>query len=494
MRITKIEIKNFKAFRGPDVIDLSEKGGQNLLLYGENGSGKTSLYEALKFFLESSEGTHQFADHRNIFTEETDKGYIRLHFTPNPRLNKEIYEWSENIQNDTKIQPIIDVSKAKGFLDYKDLLKTNYLHHGKNDVNVFDLLINTLLKNVVNDQAVPTRSFFDQWSDILDVRSSVQEATQEIEDLKAQIDSFNIGLANQLVELQTRASEILRQFGYEDTVVALDFGFQGIEYSEEDRMLNYQNIPLKVKFLDQDLTAHYRFLNEAKLSAIALSIFLAGFQLQPPSDLKVLVIDDALIGLDMSNRLPLIDILDERDFAKYQIILMTYDRTFYEMLKKRKSEDKNWKAAELYCGKVDGYEIPVYVEDKTYLEKAKEYLDANDDKACAVYVRTAYEAIIKGYCEKNNIGVKYREDRNELDSNDFWTLIRDKKITDPKSNRPKRLLKLALVKKVESARKFTLNPLSHANIVNIPKNELEDAIEAVEWLEDALELGTVKSK
>ena len=102
VRITKIEIKNFKAFRGPDVIDLSEKGGQSLLLYGENGSGKSSLYDALKFFLESNEGTRQFADHRNIFTDETDKGYIRLHFTPNPKLNKEIYEWSENIQNDTK--------------------------------------------------------------------------------------------------------------------------------------------------------------------------------------------------------------------------------------------------------------------------------------------------------------------------------------------------------------------------------------------------------
>ena len=209
VKITKIEIKNFKAFRGPDVIGLGRRG-QNLLLYGENGSGKTSLYEALKFFLESSEGRHQFVDHRNIFTDETDKGYIKLHFTPDPKLNKEVYEWSENIQNDTKIQPIIDVSKAKGFLDYKDLLKTNYLHHGKNDVNVFDLLINTLFKNVVNDQAVPTRSFFDQWSDILDVRSSVQEATQEIEDLNAQIDSFNIAFSNHLAELQTTASEILR--------------------------------------------------------------------------------------------------------------------------------------------------------------------------------------------------------------------------------------------------------------------------------------------
>lgn len=485
VKITKIEIKNFKAFRGPDVIALGKKG-QNLLLYGENGSGKTSLYEALKFFLESSEGTHQFRDYRNIFSDETDKGYIKLHFTPDPSLSKEIYECSEDIQNDTKVKPIIDASKAKGFLDYRDLLKTNYLHQGKNSVNVFDLLINMLLKNVVNDQAVPTRSFFEQWNDILDVHSSVQETTQEIEDLEAQIDSFNGGLANQLVELQTRASKILRKFGYENTVISLDFGFHGIEYSREDGTLNYQNIPLKVKFHDEDLTPHYQFLNEAKLSAIALSIFLAGFQLQPVSDLKILVIDDALIGLDMSNRLPLIDILDERDFAKYQIILMTYDRTFYEMVKKRKSEDKKWKAAELYCGKVDGYDIPIYVEDKTYLEKAREYLDANDDKACAVYVRTAYEAIIKGYCEKNNIGVKYRENVNELDSNDFWTLIKDKKISDPKSNKPKRLLKFALVKKIELARKFALNPLSHAHIVNIPRKELEDTIEAVEWLEDAL--------
>ena len=31
------------------------------------------------------------------------------------------------------IQPIIDASKAKGFLDYKDLLKTSYPHHGKNE-------------------------------------------------------------------------------------------------------------------------------------------------------------------------------------------------------------------------------------------------------------------------------------------------------------------------------------------------------------------------
>ena len=54
MRITKIEIKNFRAFYGTYQIDL-HRAGKNLLVYGENGSGKSSLYLALKSFLESSE-------------------------------------------------------------------------------------------------------------------------------------------------------------------------------------------------------------------------------------------------------------------------------------------------------------------------------------------------------------------------------------------------------------------------------------------------------
>ena len=488
MKITKIEIKNFKAFRGPDVIDLGEKG-QNLLLYGENGSGKTSLYEALKLFLESSENDSiRFIDYKNFSAiDDGDDGYVRLHFTSDPNLQKTTYEWSDSgdALNDTKVQPISEASKAKRFLNYKALLDTHYLQYKGDTVDVFDLMIGTLLRNVINDISVPSRSFSEEWQELSELLFPEQAAEEEVE-IPQQFADFNTGIENILTRLKVDANKMLPKFGYENTVVELDLEYHKPKFNNNINKYEPPQILLKVSFLGSIRPKHHQFLNEAKLSAIALSIFFAGFQLQPSSDLKILVIDDALIGLDISHRLPLLDILEERDFAKYQIILMAYDRTFYEMVKKRKSEDKNWKAAELYCGKVDGYEVPIYVEDKTYLEKAREYLDANDYKACAVYVRTAYEAAIKGYCEKNNIAVKYRADRNELNSNDFWTVIKDKKISDPKSNRPKRLLKLALDKKVELARKFTLNPLSHANIVNIPKKELEDAIEAVEWLEDAL--------
>ena len=59
MRITGIELKNFRAFYGTYQINL-HKAGKNLLVYGGNGSGKSSLYLALKMFLESSEEAHQF--------------------------------------------------------------------------------------------------------------------------------------------------------------------------------------------------------------------------------------------------------------------------------------------------------------------------------------------------------------------------------------------------------------------------------------------------
>ncbi|MYA98157.1 AAA family ATPase, partial [Candidatus Poribacteria bacterium] len=180
VKIAKIEIKNFKVFRGePYVFDLSQKG-LNLILYGENGSGKTSLYKALEYFFESSEGDFRnFATYQNRF--DKDNGYVRLHFTSDTNLPEEYYEWSENPQNDTRVEPIIDASRTKVFLDYKDLLKTNYLHASEKSVDVYDLLVKTLLKNIINVESRPPRSFAEQWQDISDIIFPEQETEQVVD-------------------------------------------------------------------------------------------------------------------------------------------------------------------------------------------------------------------------------------------------------------------------------------------------------------------------
>ena len=473
MRVTKIEIKNFRAFYGTYQINL-DKSEKNLLVYGENGNGKSSLYLALRSFLESSEdASARFENHQNIFIK--DDGYTKLHLQADSVSNECIYKWSRTVR-ETENQRIIDASKAKGFLDYKALLKTHNVNHDEEDVNVFVLLIDNLLANTIGDKS--NRRLADDWDDLRKAARPRRNATTQIAELEEQVESFNNELTGKLAELQTLTSEILNEFGYN---VILDLGFDKIEYNRHDKTLDNQQISLKVKLFDRDLAAYHSFLNEAKLSAIALSIYFAAFLIQPTSDsdLKILALDDVLIGLDMSNRFPVLDILEEH-FSDYQSFLMTYDKAWYEIVKKRPCGNREWEAVEFYFAQTDECEIPVYMADKSYLDKARKYFNAKDYKACVIYLRSAFEAAIKQYCDKNP-SVRYCENPKDLRSDDFWVPIK----TEENENGVL-LLKLTLVDKIELYRSIILNPLSHDTIVNIHKQELANAIKAVEELQNEL--------
>ena len=470
MRITDIEIKNFKAFYGTYRINL-HKAGKNLLVYGENGSGKSSLYFALKRFLESDDNdSPRFQDDRNIFIE--DAGYIKLCLRANRWSKQETYEWSDSVK-ETDDELIIEASKTKGFLDYKSLLETHYVHRESDAVNVFNLLVDTLLANTVN---IEGRSLAADWARI-QLRFPRRNATSKIAVLESLIEIFNNELENRLAELKPKISEILGKFGHN---VALDFHFSGVKYNRENKTIDNQEILLAVEFFDIDIPEHHLFLNEARLSAIAIAIYLSSILIQPESDLKILALDDMLIGLDMSNRLPVLDILYEY-FPEHQIFLMTYDKAWYEIVKQRTS-DAEWEYAEFYSKQTDEYEIPIHVQDKPYLEKAKAYFDDNDYKACVIYLRTAFEAAIKKFCEKKKLQVRYSENPKSLTSDDFWGPVKTGTLRDRTP-----FLEQSLINEIELYRSIILNPLSHARIVPVVKRELSDAIKAVEKLEDKLE-------
>ena len=471
MRITEIEIKNFKAFYGAYYINL-HKAGKNLLIYGENGSGKSSLYFALKLFLESGDNLfHRFENDQNIFI--TEAGYIKLCLRADQGSKQETYEWSESVR-ETEDELIIEASKTKGFLDYKSLLETHYVHRESDAVNVFNLLVETLLANTVS--TLTNRTLAADWADI-QPRYPRRNATGQIAALESRIEIFNNELENRLAELQPKASEILGRFGHN---VALNFDFPGVKYNRENRTLDNQEILLTVELFDRDIPEHHHFLNEARLSAIAIAIYFSSILIQPESRLKILALDDVLIGLDMSNRLPVLGILDEY-FPEHQIFLTTYDKAWYEIVRQRPANGK-WECAEFYSKKTDKCEIPIHVQDKPYLDKAKAYFAANDYKACVIYLRTAFEAAIKKFCENKGLQVRYRENPKDLTSEDFWTPIKTGTLRDGTP-----FLEQSLINEIELYRSIILNPLSHARTVTVVKKEISEAIDAVEALEDKLE-------
>jgi recombinational DNA repair ATPase RecF len=74
-RIKKLSLSGFLAFppSRPTSLDIDlGEDGKNLLLYGENGIGKTSLFRALRDLFDTGNRPRNYADHQNVFIQEED--------------------------------------------------------------------------------------------------------------------------------------------------------------------------------------------------------------------------------------------------------------------------------------------------------------------------------------------------------------------------------------------------------------------------------------
>lgn len=452
MRITKIELENFRAFYNNYLIDLS-KDGKNLLVYGENGSGKSSLYKALKYFLDSHRQELNFLDFKNIFNPK-DEGHIKFSLRADKGSAEKIVTWSHDIK-ETHESVILESAKTKGFIDYKKLLETYFLHIDENEVNIYELLINKLFAHIENPTT--SRTFIDDYNELIDFKHG-----EHNEILK----KFNDGLSVTLEAIATKANTILNEFDYK---IRISFEFEGIKkfkIKERDERIKNKKIILRVDFFDKEKLAHHHLvLNEAKLSAIAISIFFASILEQPSSDLKVLALDDVLIGLDMSNRMPIIDIL-QKYFADYQIFFMTYDKTWFDIIK-QKVGNTMWKHIEFFSSANDDFEIPVYADNQNFIERAEYYLTQGDLKSSVVYLRSEFENQLKKFCDKHNLAVKFKINQRKLTTEDFLQPVMQKIGDD------------ALKNEIELHRTVILNPLSHSTIASIESKEVKKSIEVI---------------
>lgn len=398
-RISKIVLENYRAYCDRKEIILPN--GENLLIYGENGSGKSSLYKGLYGFLKSFVYPTPFVKNKYV----DGAGKIEISFksfeADNVTINNDgeecygFYDGNDNILV-ANVAFLKAAAMTKGFMDYKDLLRV-YLH--EKSKNIFELIVTNVLRN----HSIGTTTIGKEWNNInkdfyTDRRNNIlhRRAPERLE-------RFKDGLVVIFKRLEPKINSYLSSY-FEEFKISISFNLKKLELDDSGKRKNWKinsELFLKVKYRGEDLENYEDYLNEARLSAISLCIFLAALKDNENTYYKFLFLDDVFIGLDAANRIPILKILKD-DFSDYQIIISTYDRYWFNLAKHffNVNMHKRWKSIELYVGEkqLEGHQnsiqYPIIVDSETNMDKAARYLRNEvhpDYPAAANYLRKALE-------------------------------------------------------------------------------------------------------
>lgn len=441
-RIKKLILQNFKFFYDKVEIDFDRK---NALVFGENGSGKSSIYWALYTFLQSVFKTdnleiRKYFDARhdenliNRFAADTADSSIVIEFEDEYRASarREISLATINTKSDNLV---LETTLGSDFIDHK-VLSRIYAYYHKEEIDLFDFFqhhlmafINFREELIKPGEARGSKNAETWWNYIaagLNPQPKMHE--QVYKDFQTVVGKFNTEFDYYLTGIEQRANKhLIEKF---DEKFRIKFDYRRATYN--DFKLGTKGRSWKVKppqivmsvYLITDLIADENkkrvdspqsFLNEAKLSSLALAMRLAildeKFVEAYP---KVLVLDDMLLSMDMSNREFVLNILLENYLKDYQILFFTHQRALFEDAKKiiqmhyaeiergkgvtdRQALDNAftdyWKVYEMY--ETEGIRkipIPQVREYGDSLQKAlfyfKEHIDYN---ACGNNLRAALE-------------------------------------------------------------------------------------------------------
>lgn len=523
-RIDTLNIQNFKFFGEQKPIKL---GGKHLLLFGENGSGKSSVYWSLYTLFEASvkddkEKITKYFKHHS----ESEESLINIHApkitnadgiehygssikistTSNPAINYEVSLLDTGIMGNLNA---IEVNQSSDFLNYKVLYKFQDFVNGES-IDLAEIFAGYILPyvkfssfDIWREGELKSRSTaIEMWNEIkIGPGKTTNEKGKEIQVYKysetnKQFDKFCIHFEKEMLDLidfiNLNAPKILQKLGYD-----IDFELQYTEHVHKKVDVNYHCDSFKIKlvitkYLGKTIPIHrpHSFLNEAKITAIAIAIRLAVLRKrvneEAPDLLKFIVFDDVMISLDMNNRDKLIDFLldAENKFTNdYQLIFLTHDKNLYEFVGskiKKFGDQEKWVFKEMYSGinPTTKIEYPIIIDSKLNLiDKAQFYYDSKDYTACSIYLRKELERII---VERLPVELKTKVSEKFIPLETLWD-----RMVERYSN-----LKLPVSEDIKDTFKASklhiLNPQAHYQSLSLPvyKNELDKVFELIKDLQD----------
>lgn len=484
LRIERISLCDFRAFPGPHATEIEfnreARSACNLLLYGENGSGKSSLFEAFRGLFARRPRRKFFERERNVFSQRpVEDAFVSVKFNDGQAAaQRNVANHPGRGAGDPRI---IRTALRAAMLDYRALLDTNYVQ-GRNDPNLFDISMDILLADY---PLASGQTLGEVWAAVYAAKPDIGWDSTDVD---AACITFNTEYAAAIDALLPFAQALLKDLlGDAMTLDGLDYGSVRYCNAHQRRDRIFENCLLRprVTYQAHGVQRPQFFLNEAKQSALALAIYfaarLACTQAAKADEPKLLVLDDLLIGLDQSNRLPVLDLL-MKHFGDWQVILLTHDRTWFEMARVHLEPASDWAYLELHDASAGvGPSLPVVrhlspTAPDQALDQAERFVHDGHIAGAATYTRTAFELGLRQWAERGSVKLRFRNDPGDLSSQELIDAIRTQKATDPASDASKAL------KSVEMFRTVVLNPLAHAAPPGLVKSEVQGAIASVRYM------------
>jgi len=442
-KINSLQVYNFKFFDEQDPIILN---GKHLLLYGENGSGKSSLYWALYTLFESSiKSNNQIQKYFKHYTED-EESLINIHSEPIYTGISNYYDSFIEVKTTHPIPETYKISlvdtaintnntareihQASDFINYKVLYKfQDFVNSEVMDLasifikNILPYVTFPQKKLLINGNEVLFSNAYEMYKQILKgPGTTVNAKGKTIQVYKDSLENttfnefakhFDEQLSELIDFINANASDMIQKLGYD---ITFKLNYIKFKYHKADVNFNFE--PFKIEFIltkylgkEININRPQSFLNEAKIAAIAIAIRLTILQKRingvAPDLLKFIVLDDVMISLDMNNRDRLIEFLldsSNRFTEDYQLLFLTHDRSLFHYLKD-KIRNANLKDdfvyKEVYVDNLSDFEKPKIYDYPNKLEKAKYYLQKHDYPACGIYLRTMCEEVLKRLLPKS---------------------------------------------------------------------------------------------
>ena len=293
--ISHLKLEHFKAFKEPAEMALD---GKNVLIYGENGAGKSSLYQALKIIF------HR----KRIFDAQIEA-------TVTDPLARKNAEKDVLDQYNYQLTPLVDFTLQIDGQDY-----TAYSTAG-HDVSM-----------ISRDDIIA--------EDVIDVVKLLQKSIVGIADPEKFV-------ADKKKTIEDLLNLFLKEYFYEEKLTV------ELTYSRPNWLLAVKDSSRDNRVRNEKLTEYF---NEAKLHIIKLLLLLTAVlyndAVAVPGVARILVLDDVISSMDATNRTFFVELLKEY-FDEFQKIVLTHSVSFFNMADyafsiayRRKDEWKQYQVVE----------------------------------------------------------------------------------------------------------------------------------------------------